>query len=89
MLILIGSYVKLTAESEFLVHLYVGPHFKGFCPCWLKHMTINLSIPFTKNFFAQKFHMLKFNVCAQIEALFIKFQKKNKFDPVSLAIPLV
>ena len=23
----------------------------------------------------------KFNVCAQIEAIFIKFQNKNKFDP--------
>ena len=27
--------------------------------------------------------MLKFNVCAQIEAIFIKFQKINKFYPVS------
>ena len=46
-------------------------------------MTINFNIPFTKKFFAQKFHTLKFNVCAQIEAIFMKFQKKNKFDPVS------
>jgi hypothetical protein len=39
-------------------------------------MTINLNIPFTKKMFAQKF-----NVCAQIEAIFLKFQNKNKFDP--------
>ena len=44
-------------------------------------MTINFNIPFTKKFFAQKSPLSKFNVCAQIEA--IKFQKKNKFDPVS------
>jgi hypothetical protein len=33
----------------------------------------------------KKFHKLKFNVRAQIEVMFIKFQKKkNKFDPISL-----
>jgi hypothetical protein len=42
-----------------------------------------LIVAFTRKFFAQKSPLLKFNVCAQIEALFIKFQKKNKFDPVS------
>jgi hypothetical protein len=36
-----------------------------------------LNIPFAKNFFGKKFHVLKFNVCMQIKALFIKFQKKN------------
>jgi hypothetical protein len=46
-------------------------------------MTRNLSIPFTKKFFAQTSSLLKFNVCAQIEAIFLKFQKINKFDPVS------
>jgi hypothetical protein len=46
-------------------------------------MTRNLSIPFTKKFFAQKSPLLRFNVCAQIKAIFIKFQKKNNFDPVS------
>jgi hypothetical protein len=44
-------------------------------------MTKNFNIPFTKKFFAQKSPLLKFNVCAQIEAIFIKFQ--NKIDPVS------
>jgi hypothetical protein len=31
--ILIGNKVKLYADSEFLVHFYVGHHFRGFCPC--------------------------------------------------------
>jgi hypothetical protein len=26
----IRNKVKMTADSEFLVHFYVGPHFKGF-----------------------------------------------------------
>jgi hypothetical protein len=50
-------------------------------------MTINFNIPFTKKFYAQKFHTLKFNVCAKIEALYIKFQKK--INLTQLAIPLV
>jgi hypothetical protein len=46
-------------------------------------MTIHFNIPFTKKIFAQKFQTLKFYVCAQIEAIYIKFQRKNKFDLVS------
>jgi hypothetical protein len=46
-------------------------------------MTINFNILFNKKFFAQKSPLSKFNVCAQIEAIFKKFHKKNKFDPVS------
>jgi hypothetical protein len=52
-------------------------------------MTINFNIQFTKKFFAQKSPLSKSNVCAQIEAIFIKFQKKNKFDPVSHTLILI
>ena len=73
--------VKLNADSEFLVHFDVGLHFKGFWLCVLRHMTRNPNIPFTKDFFAQNIHALEIKVSAKIEALFIRFQFKKKFDP--------
>jgi hypothetical protein len=42
----------------------------------LGHMTRNPNIPFTKKTFAQKSQALEIKVSAQIEALFIRFQKK-------------
>jgi hypothetical protein len=33
--VLIELLVKLNADSEFLVHFYVGTHFEVFCPCLL------------------------------------------------------
>jgi hypothetical protein len=44
-------------------------------------MTINPNIPFTKKFFAQTIQALEIKVGKQIEAIFIRFQIKNKFNP--------
>jgi hypothetical protein len=76
--VLIELLVKLNADSEFLVHFYVGTHFGVFCPCLLWSI---IGIPMTCNtndFFLKKYISLHIVVCVQIKALFMGFHlKKN------------
>jgi hypothetical protein len=71
-------FVKLNADSEFLVQFYVETHFGVFCPCLLwsiigKPMTCN-----TNDFFLKKYISLQIVVCVQIKALFMGFHLKKK-----------
>ena len=78
---LIEILVKLNADSEFLVHFYVGPHFGVFWPCLLWSI---IGIPMTCNtndFFLKNYISLHIVVCVQIKALFMSFHLKKKLDP--------
>ena len=79
--VLIEILIKLNADSEFLVHFYVGPHFGVFWPCLLWSI---IGIPMTCNtndFFLKKYISLHIVVCVQIKALFMGFHLKKKLDP--------
>ena len=79
--VLIEILIKLNADSEFLVHFYVGPHFGVFWPCLLWSI---IGIPMTCNtndFFLKKYISLHIVVCVQIKALFMSFHLKKKLDP--------